>query len=280
VIALAGDTILIADNGYVMIHNPASLVWGEAKDMLKAAELLNKVADGIAGDYARHMGITVDAARALMDAETWWLGMEAVDAGYAQATYTGVRAAAAFDLGRVSAKAPEAALARFGVGKSDSVRCGGNKESKMKMTKEEMAAAAAKATAESTVAPTDAPAAPDTPAAAPAAPAEAAATPCEATAVVDVKAAVAAALADERKRTAAITALSEKFGFQDAGRAAIEAGVAVDAFRAQILDKSPDEWRASLAIKNPSVQATATPAANPEAEEAVRRVKALRDARK
>nr|WP_319493468.1 head maturation protease, ClpP-related [uncultured Desulfobacter sp.] len=113
IIALAGDEITIADNAYVMIHNPTSIVYGEAKDMAQEAELLEKVADGMAGDYSRKMDISVDAARELMDAETWYLGREAVDAGFADATFEGTRAAASFNIKRFAMRAPGEVLQRF-----------------------------------------------------------------------------------------------------------------------------------------------------------------------
>lgn len=96
----------------------------------------------------------------------------------------------------------------------------------------------------------------------------------------DVKAAVKAALVEERKRMAAITALGAKFGFVDAAQKAVESDVTVDAFRKQILDQSPEAWKASLAVKNPSVQASADDAAGGgEAAAMVDEVKARRKAK-
>jgi hypothetical protein len=73
---------------------------------------------------------------------------------------------------------------------------------------------------------------------------------------VDVKAAVKAALTTERKRVAAITEIGEKFGFREAAKAAVDGDVSVDAFRKQILDQSPEDWRASLTVRNPALQAS------------------------
>lgn len=320
VIALAGDEVKIADNAYVMIHNPISLVMGEAKDMLKEAEVLNKITDGIAGDYSRRMGITVDEAKALMEEETWYLGQEAVDAGFADSLYAGTKAAASmkgeggrqkgegerrFDMTRVAAKAPAEVLARFSdTDKSSEVA--NNKEISMGKTREKKlkAVLTPENTDENGQTPTDTDAdkaadtTEDTPKnalvtcpecgaefEAPEAPAEEpeeTPVPEEETEdkgqeAEDVAAAVKAAVADERKRTAAITALGGKFGFADAATKAISDGVTVDTFRAQILAKSPDEWKASLAVKNPTVQASAED--DSEAAETVAAIKAKRNAK-
>lgn len=237
VIALAGDEILIADNAYVMIHNPSSMVWGEASDMLKEAELLEKIADGIAGDYARQMEIPLKEARALMDEETWWLGSEAVEAGFATSTFEGTRAAAHFDVSRLSAKAPEEVVKRFaqspppsGITHKEGAMTPEEKKAKAEAEKKAKAEAEAKAKADAAVEPetTDA----------------------------DVKQAVQAALKTERTRTAEITEIGAKFGFEAEARTAIENGKAIEDFRKEILNKSPEDWKSAMEVKNPSSQQT------------------------
>lgn len=249
IIALAGDEIKIADNAYVMIHNPASIVWGEADELLKQAELLLKITDGLAADYSRKMGITADEARDLMAAETWYLGQEAVDAGFADSTFGGIRAAAHFDLSRVSAKAPADVLSRF----SHTPKQHGtpiqqeshhmNKTTATTTKPQEPTPATPAAAAEPTPPVSD-------PKATVTAPEPEAAKP------VDIDAAVKAALETERKRTAGINDISERFGFVADAKKFIEGGKTVDDFRAHILAKSPDDWKASLAVRNPSHQAS------------------------
>jgi len=239
IIALAGDEVRIADNAYVMIHNPASIVWGEAKDMLKEAEVLNKIADGIAGDYSRKMGVTPEAARELMDEETWWLGQEAVDAGFADATFAGTAAAARFDIQRVSAKAPAAVLERFS--DMNSPPPGGPtqpEEAPMAKDPKDTPPNVEPKTGESqsTAAKGEEPqaAAPEKP--------------------VDVDAAVQAALQADRQRADEITNLGDKFGFTAEAKAAVKDGKTVDDFRKEILNKSPEDWEAALNVKNPATQ--------------------------
>lgn len=82
-IAMAGDTITIADNGLMMIHNPAGIAFGEAKDMRKTADVLDKMRDSIVAIYAKRTGKDKEELNKLMDAETWMTASEAVEAGFA-----------------------------------------------------------------------------------------------------------------------------------------------------------------------------------------------------
>lgn len=85
VIAMAGDSITMGRGTRMMIHNASGLVWGQAADMRKIANLLDELGKDIAGFYADRAGEDVDHWLALMDAETWYSAQEAVDAGLADA---------------------------------------------------------------------------------------------------------------------------------------------------------------------------------------------------
>ena len=82
VVALAGDSVVMADNALFMIHDPHGLVVGTAGDMVKMADLLNKVADTIAGVYVAKTGKPLDEIRATMAEETWYTAAEAKAAGF------------------------------------------------------------------------------------------------------------------------------------------------------------------------------------------------------
>lgn len=82
-IAMAGDTIKIARNAQMMIHDAHGLSIGNAKDMRETATLLEKVSDNIADIYSQRAGGTVEDWRARMLAETWYSAQEAVEAGLA-----------------------------------------------------------------------------------------------------------------------------------------------------------------------------------------------------
>ncbi len=82
-VAMAGDRIVMGEGSMLMIHNPMTIMWGNAAELRKQAEVLDKVAGEMAGIYAKRTGKSEDQARAWMDAETWFTGKEAVEAGLA-----------------------------------------------------------------------------------------------------------------------------------------------------------------------------------------------------
>jgi len=73
---------------------------------------------------------------------------------------------------------------------------------------------------------------------------------------VDVKAEVAAALKVDRKRQTEIRDLGRRFGFDADAETFANSDKSLEEFRAHILDKSPEAWKASLSIKNPAHQDT------------------------
>jgi len=82
-IPLAAETITVMDNAIVFVHNPHMMAVGDQHAMTKAARLLDSAAALLGEAYARRLGVDAAAARALMDAETWWHGPEALAAGFA-----------------------------------------------------------------------------------------------------------------------------------------------------------------------------------------------------
>lgn len=85
-IAQGGDKILMARNATMMIHDASGLVYGNASDMHEMADLLDKMSNNIADIYAQRAGGTAEEWRAMMKAETWYTGTEAVEAKLADAT--------------------------------------------------------------------------------------------------------------------------------------------------------------------------------------------------
>lgn len=82
-IAMAGDSIEIAESGFVMIHNAKMYAGGTAEDFEAAARFLRTVNRTIADTYIARTGNTADKIKKWMDAETWFTGQEALDAGFA-----------------------------------------------------------------------------------------------------------------------------------------------------------------------------------------------------
>ena len=87
-IAMAGDTITMSLGAILMIHDPAS-GWvdgrGTEDDHLHAAKTLSVIANTYAGIYAKAAGISVEEARTVMKAETYFDGPAALEAGFVTA---------------------------------------------------------------------------------------------------------------------------------------------------------------------------------------------------
>lgn len=111
IIAMAGDTITMRRGALMMIHDPAGWADGTEADHRKAAEVLNKLGDLMAGIYADVSGDDATAVREEMRGELWLTGPEAVERGFATGTDEAeATEVAAFDY-RAYAHAPERLVA-------------------------------------------------------------------------------------------------------------------------------------------------------------------------
>jgi ATP-dependent Clp protease protease subunit len=99
-IAVAGDEVVMPENAMLMLHDPSGLVMGTASDMRAMAEALDKMKAGMVAAYRDKSGRDNAEIEALMEAETWLSGQEAVDLGLADRVEKPVRMAAHFDLSR------------------------------------------------------------------------------------------------------------------------------------------------------------------------------------
>lgn len=82
-IFMAGMTRRMSRGSLLMIHDPAMLAIGNEADMLKTADTLGKIADTYAAVYGAAAGMTTEAARKVMRAETWFSADAALEAGFA-----------------------------------------------------------------------------------------------------------------------------------------------------------------------------------------------------
>lgn len=105
VVAMACDEIRMPSNALMMVHNPWMSTAGDADQLRNDADFLDKLANGIRGAYARKTGKSDDDIRAIMDAETWMDGNEALAAGFCDSVTDPLAVAAKLDLSRVTAKA-------------------------------------------------------------------------------------------------------------------------------------------------------------------------------
>lgn len=83
-IMLAGVERTVAKNAMVMLHNPASIAWGNASEFRKIADVLDKYRERMLPDYAEATGKAQEELIELLDAETWYVGQEILDNGFAQ----------------------------------------------------------------------------------------------------------------------------------------------------------------------------------------------------
>lgn len=102
-IAMAGDTIEMPENSFMMIHNPWGFAAGDANEMRATADVLDKIGTGLVSTYAKRTGKSEDEITALLNAETWMTAQEAVDAGFATKVVDAVQAKASFELERLPA---------------------------------------------------------------------------------------------------------------------------------------------------------------------------------
>ena len=100
VIALAGNTVVMAENALFMIHDPWGSASGTAADMRLTADILDKVKATIVNAYCAKTGKPADEVEAMMTAETWMSAQEAVDEGFADEVSAEIQLAASFDLSR------------------------------------------------------------------------------------------------------------------------------------------------------------------------------------
>lgn len=82
---LAGKTRTIYRNSMVMVHNPMTIAWGNSIELRKTADVLDKYLERMLPDYSVKTGIAVDELRTMLDAETWMVGQEIIDKGFATA---------------------------------------------------------------------------------------------------------------------------------------------------------------------------------------------------
>lgn len=83
VIAMAGDEIVMSPVAMMMIHNPATVVFGEAADLASGIKMLNEVKESIINAYEQRTDLPRSKISSMMDAETWFSAQKAVELGFA-----------------------------------------------------------------------------------------------------------------------------------------------------------------------------------------------------
>lgn len=83
VIAMAGSEILMSPVAMMMIHNPATVIFGEASDLQSGIEMLSEVKESIINAYEQKSSLPRNKISKMMDAETWFSAQKAVELGFA-----------------------------------------------------------------------------------------------------------------------------------------------------------------------------------------------------
>lgn len=100
-IAMAGTTITMPENTFLMVHNPWTFAMGNADELRDMADVLDKISSSLVGTYVARTGKSEDEIKQMLADETWLTATEAVEAGFADEVEAILKVAALFDLDRL-----------------------------------------------------------------------------------------------------------------------------------------------------------------------------------
>lgn len=83
IIAMAGDEIVMPANALMMVHAPWTWAAGNAEQLRREADTLDKFESALIETYMARTGRSLDEIKALLAEDTWMTAQEAVDAGFA-----------------------------------------------------------------------------------------------------------------------------------------------------------------------------------------------------
>lgn len=100
VIAMAGKKVFMAENAFLMIHNPWTMAAGDSDDLRETADTLDKIKPSLVAAYTAKSGKPEAEIQEIMKAETWLNAQEALEAGFVDAITEEVQMAASIDLSK------------------------------------------------------------------------------------------------------------------------------------------------------------------------------------
>lgn len=74
--------VVIAEGSELMIHNPMTITWGNADEIMKTVDHLHKMEDQFHQMYSAKTGESEERIKDWMDAETWFTAKEACEYGF------------------------------------------------------------------------------------------------------------------------------------------------------------------------------------------------------
>ena len=83
VIAMAGTKVLMSPVSMLMIHNPATIAFGDKSEFQKAIDMLSEVKESIINAYEIKTGLPREKLAHLMDDESWMNANKALELGFA-----------------------------------------------------------------------------------------------------------------------------------------------------------------------------------------------------
>lgn len=93
-IASVGDKVYMASNSLFMVHKPLCMAYGNADDLEKTIQVLQKTEDGLIQNYMRRFKGTEDELRQMLQDETWLSADEAKEWGFVDEVVSGAKIAA------------------------------------------------------------------------------------------------------------------------------------------------------------------------------------------
>ena len=113
VIAMAGDKIIMPKNAMMMIHKCWTIAIGNADDMRKMADDMDKIDESIIAAYVEKTGLETDDIIELMTDETWMTAQDALDYGFADEIEESKQVAASMKNGLLLINGQEMDVSRF-----------------------------------------------------------------------------------------------------------------------------------------------------------------------
>lgn len=97
IIAMAGDVVHMPSNAMMMIHNPWTGAYGNAEELRKIADTLDKIRESSIAVYQEKTGLSEKKIIEMMDEETWMSAKEAKKLGFADEVEEEKQIAASLD---------------------------------------------------------------------------------------------------------------------------------------------------------------------------------------
>jgi len=121
VIAMAGDEVQVSRASFLMIHNSWVYAAGNRHDLREIADFLEPFDRAMTDIYAARTGQDAETIGALLDAETWLGGSDAIEQGFADALLASDQTKEADQPAAAAVRRLEAALRASGMPRSEAM---------------------------------------------------------------------------------------------------------------------------------------------------------------